>query len=469
TIRVSNIKSRSSSGRSLMPEGFEQLGAEGMRDMLTYLCADESRFRILDLSKAFTANNSRGLFITPDNREDTIAFRKYGLLKADDVPFDVISPDKAVANVIVLKGGDSRSWSRQNLPQSVEIPVGIAAAQLHFLGGVAGWGHPLNPDADAAKVTIQFAGGAKEIIMLKNGREFADYNGRADVPGSKMLESWIRGRGQIRWFSKPVSNPAVIEKLTIESFNNGVAPVFFAVTADTEKSGAKVEIPVAKPAARIFEWGTGIKTLVVGGGSSHDFNRFFNLADKKTLEEGGFASVNYTENFTDMAANMKAADVLQYNTNKEITDPAEKRSILDHLAAGKGMVIVHAGAWYNQKGWLEFNTEIIGGGSRGHDRLGEFEVKVTDAAHPVMKGVPASFSLVDELYYLEPEPKSTPIQVLAEAHSATKNKTYPSVYVVKHPKARIVVITLGHDARAHDLDAYKTLLKNAISWVKVKN
>jgi hypothetical protein len=27
--------------------------------------------------------------------------------------------------------------------------------------------------------------------------------------------------------------------------------------------------------------------------------------------------------------------------------------------------------------------------------------------------------------------------------------------VVKHPKSKIVGITLGHDARAHDLDAYK--------------
>ena len=469
TIRVSNIKSRSSSGRSLMPEGFEQLGAEGLRDLLAYICADESRFRLLDLTKAFTANNSRGLFITPDNREDTITFRKYGLQKAGDVPFDVVSPDKAVANVIVLKGGDSSSWSRRNLPQSVEIPAGIAAAQLHFLGGVAGWGHPLNPDVDAAKVTVHFVGGAKEIITLKNGREFADYNGRADVPGSKMLESWVRGRGQIRWFSKPVSNPAVIEKLTIESFNNGVAPVFFAVTADTQKGATPVEVPDAKPAAQVFNWGTGIKTLVVGGGSSHDFNRFFNIADKKTLEDGGFATVNYTENFTDMAGNLKAADVLQYNTNKEITDPAEKKTILDHLAAGKGMVIVHAGAWYNQKGWPEFNGEILGGGARSHDKLGEFEVKVTDPRHPVMKDVPSTFSLVDELYYLEPDPKGTPIQILAEAHSATKNKTYPSVYVVKHPKARIVVITLGHDARAHDLDAYKSLLKNAITWVNTKN
>ena len=40
--------------------------------------------------------------------------------------------------------------------------------------------------------------------------------------------------------------------------------------------------------------------------------------------------------------------------------------------------------------------------------------------------------------------------------------------MVKHPKARIVGITLGHDARAHDLPAYQTLLKNAVQWAAGK-
>src|SRR5205814_1031446 len=61
TIRKDNIKSRNSTGRSLMPEGFEALGAEGLRDLLTFICADDNRFRILDLTAAFTANTSAGL------------------------------------------------------------------------------------------------------------------------------------------------------------------------------------------------------------------------------------------------------------------------------------------------------------------------------------------------------------------------------------------------------------------------
>ena len=36
--------------------------------------------------------------------------------------------------------------------------------------------------------------------------------------------------------------------------------------------------------------------------------------------------------------------------------------------------------------------------------------------------------------------------------------------IVKHPKAKIVGLTLGHDARAHDLPEYQKLLLKAVVW-----
>jgi type 1 glutamine amidotransferase len=93
---------------------------------------------------------------------------------------------------------------------------------------------------------------------------------------------------------------------------------------------------------------------------------------------------------------------------------------------------------------------------------------VTNASHPITKGVPATFEITDELYHFVPDEKGTAIEVLATATSTQKPGTYPQVFVVKHPKARIVGLTLGHDARAHDLPAYQTLLKNAVQWAAGK-
>jgi type 1 glutamine amidotransferase len=88
----------------------------------------------------------------------------------------------------------------------------------------------------------------------------------------------------------------------------------------------------------------------------------------------------------------------------------------------------------------------------------------------VMKGVPASFEVEDELYYLNAEAGKVPagtvaIDVLAETSPSVRYKQpHPAVWVTRHPTARIVGITLGHDERVHDMDAFKTLLTNAVRW-----
>lgn len=79
--------------------------------------------------------------------------------------------------------------------------------------------------------------------------------------------------------------------------------------------------------------------------------------------------------------------------------------------------------------------------------------------------MPASFLVTDELYYFEPDAAGTPTDSLAEAHSKQKMKTYQQVFTVKHPKARIAAITLGHDGKAHEHPAFQKLILNALYWV----
>jgi type 1 glutamine amidotransferase len=107
--------------------------------------------------------------------------------------------------------------------------------------------------------------------------------------------------------------------------------------------------------------------------------------------------------------------------------------------------------------------------TRGHDRYGEYEVKVTNADHPVMKGVPASYMTKDELYHHVLDTSAIPAEVLATAKSPLTGETFPQVWVVKNPNDRIVAITLGHDAFAHDGAPYKTLLRNAVKWTAHKD
>lgn len=208
----------------------------------------------------------------------------------------------------------------------------------------------------------------------------------------------------------------------------------------------------------------GLRVLIVGGGESHDFDTWFKGADSKTLEKEGFASVDYIDDMDSIMYYLPDADVLYLTNNQPIKDTRARQGILDHANAGKGLVLGHAALWYNWADWPEYNQNIVSGGSRGHDRYGEFEVTVTDADHPVMQDVPSSFTLKDELYYFKVDESGPGIDILAEAKS-DESGPFPSVFVIKHPNTKIVGIALGHDGESHDLEAYQNILRNAVKWV----
>jgi type 1 glutamine amidotransferase len=145
-----------------------------------------------------------------------------------------------------------------------------------------------------------------------------------------------------------------------------------------------------------------------------------------------------------------------------------RQALIDFANAGKGIIALHPGTWYAWNNFPQWNKEIIGGGTKGHDALGPYTVRLTNTTHPITKGVPESFDITDELYNYTADPSGNPIEVLATATSPKTGKTFPQVFIVRHPKARIVGLTLGHDARAHDLPAYQALLKNAVLWAAGK-
>ena len=131
-------------------------------------------------------------------------------------------------------------------------------------------------------------------------------------------------------------------------------------------------------------------------------------------------------------------------------------------------MLVHPACWYNWKDWPEYNRQLVGGGSRGHEKYQEFEVTVCDETSPIMAGVSRTFRVKDELYQFAKDPEGPEIQVLAKGKSLDTGKEYPVVWTVKHPKGRIVCITLGHDGAAHEHEAYKKLLQNAAAWAARK-
>jgi type 1 glutamine amidotransferase len=154
------------------------------------------------------------------------------------------------------------------------------------------------------------------------------------------------------------------------------------------------------------------------------------------------------------------------SNNQPVNNPKVREAIFAHANSGKGIVLGHAALWYNWSDWPAFNVQFVSGGARAHNRYGSFNVTVINPNHAVTKGVENKFTLKDELYHYIPDAAGPGIEVLANASDSLK--TYPSVVVIKHPKARIVGICLGHDAESHNIAPYQNLLKNAVTWVANK-
>lgn len=212
----------------------------------------------------------------------------------------------------------------------------------------------------------------------------------------------------------------------------------------------------------------GIRVLLVGGGGSHDFDRWYKQADAATLERDGLAKVTYTSDPTEILSLLPDTDVLLLCNNQPINDSLTRNAIMAFVESGKGLVLAHAAIWYNWSDWPAYNHQLVSGGSRGHDKYGEFTVTVNDRSHPVTKKVPAKFTLKDELYYYLEDTSGPGIKVLATTSPDKDGNTHPSLFIVNHPKARIVGFALGHDAASHELPAYQTILRNAVKWVARK-
>jgi type 1 glutamine amidotransferase len=219
---------------------------------------------------------------------------------------------------------------------------------------------------------------------------------------------------------------------------------------------------------RPIVWGPGLKVLIVGGGPSpyHDHQVCNRDIDGNTLH-GIKASTLYTERLADLPLALQDADVLLCCAapEKSQIDDASRQAVLDFIARGKGVVFCHEMLWVTAwKNWPDKFRRLTGRAAADHVYQAPFSVTVTNREHPVMKGIPAIFSINDELYRSKPVPDGAPTEVLATAQDE-KGETWPMVWTVDGSPARIVCLPLGHNEDVHHDEVYRRLLVNAVRWV----
>lgn len=229
SIERSDIDEMQSSGKSLMPEGFEKLPASDLASLLDYL-TQRGKFLPLPLEKAANKISTVGMFYSPDNKSERFVFDDWGPREVDGVPFHLIDPRGAdIPNAIVL--ASPLSEGTRSLARSVRIPVNAFARRIHFLGGVSGWGYPLGQKGSVSMIVrLHYDDGQTEDHPLRNGEHLADYIQVIEVPGSKL--AFQLGGRQLRCLSISPRRSATIAEVELLKGADNTAPVVMAMTAE---------------------------------------------------------------------------------------------------------------------------------------------------------------------------------------------------------------------------------------------
>ena len=209
-----------------------------------------------------------------------------------------------------------------------------------------------------------------------------------------------------------------------------------------------------------------IKVLVYtknGKGYVHDNIPFAVKCIQRLGQEHGF-KVDVSDTpivFTE--ANLKHYNFLIFpSTNNDVFDTDEQRVVFRrYIQAGGGFVGLHS-VTGTERNWKWFKM-MIGGTFAWHAKNQTFKVKVIDAAHPSMKGVPKVWERGDECYFakeLYPGPRVLMAHDLTSLNpnesekvkqfSAPFSDLYPAVWYQQFDGGNIWVTALGHNKENYD-------------------
>jgi type 1 glutamine amidotransferase/HEAT repeat protein len=335
----------------------------------------------------------------------------------------------------------------------VEV-AGLKAGRAYQLS-YTWWDYDGNGRVQSVWVSGQ-QGVAKTALPSWKGKQEAAATGTAKIPASAIKD----GRVSVEFRREAASNAVVSEVWLADAPQGGeikaVAPAIAALITPVVKANA----------------GAPKKVLLVTG-LEYPGHRWQETAPMvaASISEDKRLEVSVTEDPRTLAApELSQYDVIVLNyQNHNAEVPAGSLANLKRIVeGGKGLVLVHfaCGAfidWPTKTVAPDFGLiagRVWNPKMRGHDPRGPFRVRISDASHPVTKGL-VDFDTEDELYTCLDG--SSPIQVLASATSKVDQKEYPMAFVLTPGKGRTFHCVLGHDVKALN-PAVGALYRRGTAW-----
>jgi uncharacterized protein len=172
--------------------------------------------------------------------------------------------------------------------------------------------------------------------------------------------------------------------------------------------------------------------------------------------------VSYTEDMDILnLSNLTKYDAILIYANTTRIEPAQEKALSDYVTAGGGFVPVHCASYcfLNSPVYIA----LVGAQFSRHG-MAEFDTKVVDDSHPIMKGL-IPFRTRDETYV---HTKHNEVgRVVLQTRSEGSGEE-PWTWVRSEGKGRVFYTAYGHDAATWGQPGFHDLIERGIRWAANK-
>lgn len=248
----------------------------------------------------------------------------------------------------------------------------------------------------------------------------------------------------------------------------GLAVIIFAV-ACSSNSPATAPTTVTQPPAPSNNVAR-VLMVTTTAGFRHDSIPAARQAMSNLAAATRAFSVMTTEDLSLINADtLRSYDVVMFalTTGELPLAESQKTALIDFVSSGHGFIGIHS-ATDTLYEWPDYGR-LVGAYFREHPWTQQGTVVVEDPSHPANAGIANRFSIMEEFYTFQENPRGR-VGVLLRLDAASVGSTgdYPLAWAQSFGAGRSYYNALGHFSETWMDSRFQRLLANAITWTSGK-
>ncbi|KPH58923.1 ThuA domain-containing protein [Novosphingobium sp. ST904] len=171
--------------------------------------------------------------------------------------------------------------------------------------------------------------------------------------------------------------------------------------------------------------------------------------------------------------------VIWNNISGDVLTLTQRKALQGYVEGGGGFFAVHGSAGDPVYFWDWYADTLIGARFAGHPMAPQFQdarIRIETPSSPLAAGLPAEWTMNDEWYSFSTNPRKAGASVLATLDETTyslKGIGGQDLHMGDHPlvwsncigKGRMFYSAIGHRPETYSTPEYRTMVKNALTWV----